>query len=593
VTPLSASRPAQAAATGTSDRQDGPAGGCPSRTTTGHDRGARSSRVRLAVPTGCPRSGVDIEPRPARLPALAPTVPPPRPFVERRVASRRAEDRDAHREKVLLARSLDILASDVDAEARLAGLLRLLAATAGARRVAVMADGVERRAAVAIEPGDDPAEGEALASWLDAHAPRSRARRAATGRAAISFIVAASDPTRNGAFEAGTELDAAPVGPDHEPRSVAEPGDPHYASLAIPSAGDVVLGFEFARAADAERLADRLPPSLARHAAVALSLVTGQLANERELSALRARDSERTTFVSTVAHELRTPLTGLRGYLELILAGQVADPAIEREFLERSRSIVDSLGDLVGDLLEVARLESGSVELDRLPFSVGEVGANVASGLLPIALERDVRLTTSLPPRLRMATGDRRRVEQILVNLTANALKFTPSGGNVEIEGRLAGAVAVLVVRDDGAGIGSEDRARIFERFHRMAGHERITGTGLGLPIARDLARRMDGDLDVASVPGAGSAFILVLPGLTEVPDGGVAAALRAALEAEEQGFGERVLRRRMAQLDAHRPAGPGAGGRPTPIRRVAGPRGDDAVTVLASRRSGGSPRPA
>ena len=135
--------------------------------------------------------------------------------------------------------------------------------------------------------------------------------------------------------------------------------------LPIPSAGEVALGFEFGRPADADRLAERLPPTLARHAAVALALVTGQLAGERELAALRARDAERSTFVSTVAHELRTPLTGLRGYLELILGGQVDDPAVEREFLERSRAIVDSMGELVGDLLELSRLESGHARASR------------------------------------------------------------------------------------------------------------------------------------------------------------------------------------------------------------------------------------
>jgi signal transduction histidine kinase len=248
--------------------------------------------------------------------------------------------------------------------------------------------------------------------------------------------------------------------------------------LPIPSAGEVALGFEFSRPADAERLADRLPPTLARHAAVALALVTSQLATERELAALRARDAEQTTFISTVAHELRTPLTGLRGYLELILANQVDDPAVERDFLERSRSIVGSMGELVGDLLELSRLESGMLGLEIGPFSVAEAGSQVAAHLLPIALERGIQLSTALPPRLRVASGDRRRVEQVLTNLAANALKFTPSGGTVEIEAAFDGPVAVMVVRDDGAGIPPEDRTRIFERFQRIVGHERVTGTG-------------------------------------------------------------------------------------------------------------------
>ena len=475
------------------------------------------------------------------LPPRPPAVAAPRPFTERRQSYRRAEDRVAHQEKVLLARALDILASEGTAEEHLAGLLRLLARTAGARRAAVVADGIERRAAVAVDPGEDPSAAEDLAAWLDANAPRSRARRAAAGRAPISFIVGAA---RADATDDAEPIPARPSVTDPEAGGSPAQRDRHYAMLPIPSAGEVALGFEFARAADGDRLADRLPPTLARHAAVALALVTGQLAGERELATLRARDAERTTFVSTVAHELRTPLTGLRGYLELILGGQVLDPTIEREFLERSRAIVGSMGDLVDDLLELSRLESGTVNLEIGPFSIAEAGGQVAANLLPIAIDRGIRMTTGLPPRLRVATGDRRRVEQILTNLTANALKFTPAGGSVEIEGQVDGLVAILVVRDDGEGIPADERARIFERFQRMAGHERVTGTGLGLPIARDLARQMDGDLDVASVLGAGSAFVLVLPGPADVDRATIEAALARALDREEVALEERIVRR-------------------------------------------------
>lgn len=525
-----------------------------------------------------------IHPRPDRLPARPPTVSPPRPFAERRRADRRIEDETAREERVLLARALDVLASDIEPEERLAGLLRLLARTVGARRTAVVADGIERRAAVAVDPGEDPADAERLAAWLDANAPRSRARRAAAGRAPISFVVGAVLDRTTGAGH----HDPIPVGSPGPPDSAAEDaGARHFAILPIPSAGDVVLGFEFRQAAEAERLADRLPPTLARHAAVALALVTEQLATERELAVLRARDAERATFISTVAHELRTPLTGLRGYLELILAGQVTDPAVERDFLERGRSIVGSMGDLVGDLLELSRLESGTLDLENELFSVAEAGNQVAAGLLPIAIERGIHLTTALPPRLRVGLGDRRRVEQILTNLAANALKFTPAEGNVEITGRIEGQVAILTVRDDGAGIPPDDRVRIFERFHRMAGHERITGTGLGLPIARDLARRMNGDLDVASVPGAGSAFVLVLPGAAGASSEVIAAALDDALLAEESALEERWIRRTIAERAA-------SGGRPAVgrARPTVRPAASAHVRGLPAQRTG-SPTPA
>jgi signal transduction histidine kinase len=304
---------------------------------------------------------------------------------------------------------------------------------------------------------------------------------------------------------------------------------------------------------------------MARHAAVALALVSETLATEHALRELRAGEEQRDRFVSTVAHELRTPLTGLTGYLDLILDGKVGDPTVEREFLERSRTIAESMAALVGDLLELSRLESGALTLHVDAFSVAEALGTVAEGLLPIALERGVELVTDPPPRLRAARGDRRRVEQILTNLTANALKFAgDGGGRVELSGRFEGSVALLAVRDGGPGIDPEDRPRIFERFYRMAGHERVTGTGLGLAIARDLARAMGGDLDVASLRGAGSSFLLVLPGPVGAAPALVGEALRSGLAAETERLRRGAILRdglRAEPLDG--PDGPGEMPRP------------------------------
>ena len=462
---------------------------------------------------------------PARLPVAAPDVPPPPLFVERRVQFRREPDRVAHEERRLLAHALDVLAADEAPEQRLAGLLDLLAQTVGAERAAVVADGVARRVAVAAAgPGDhDAAMG--LATWLDSAAPRSRARRAAAMRAPISVALRAAavrgaDPGSSMTPSAGSAR------PD-------PPADLVYACLTIPSAGEVTLGFSFRNSDDATILAERLPPALARHAAVALTLVTDALAKERELARLRAVESQRALFVSTVAHELRTPLTGLSGYLDLILGGRVGDPAVEREFMERGRTIVGSMAALVDDLLELSRLESGTLALEQEPFSVADALNAVSAGLLPIALDRNVRLLVSAPPRLRSATGDRRRVEQIVTNLAANAIKFAGDRA-VELAGWFDGPVAVIAVRDEGVGIAPGDRERIFERFYRMADHEAITGTGLGLPIARDLARAMGGELDAASVPGVGSSFVLVLPGPAgTIPSAAMADASRVALDRE------------------------------------------------------------
>lgn len=443
---------------------------------------------------------------PRTLVTVGPTIAPPRPFAERRRRSRRAEDRLADEERRLLAVALDILASGRPADARLAGLLDLLARIVGADRAAVVSDGEQRHVAVVASGTDDTDAALELAAWLDASAPRSRARRAAAGPAGIVVAIRDGDPPQRGRPPVAT----------------------HNAWLPIPSAGEVTLGFAFARRRDADALPERLPPALARHAAVALALVTEAMATEREVATWRSGETERATYVSTVAHELRTPLTGLSGYLDLILDGQVDDEAVVREFLERGRSIVGSMTELIGDLLELSRLESGSLVLESEPFSVADVLQAVGSSLMPIALDRDIPLVTTSPPRIKTAVGDRRRVQQIVMNLAANALKFGAGGIEVELAGWFDGPVAIIAVRDEGPGIGAEDRAHVFERFYRMADHERVTGTGLGLSIARDLARRMGGDLDVASHLGVGSSFVIVLPGPTAHVDRDVIAAATA-----------------------------------------------------------------
>jgi signal transduction histidine kinase len=451
---------------------------------------------------------------PDPLPSLGPTITRPRPFVDRRRASRRAEDQLADAERRLLAMALDVLASGDPAEARLAGLLDLVARIAGAQRAAVVADGEQRLLAVSASGPDDTPAALELGRWLDTAAPRTRAQRAAAAPADIVVAI------RKGASR-------------QRERSAAEA--PYRAWLPVPSAGPVTLGFAFGRARDAEALRDRLPPALTRHAAVALALVTESMATERELAARRAAETEQATYVSTVAHELRTPLTGLSGYLDLILDGQVDDEAVVREFLERGRSIVGSMADLIGDLLELARIESGSLVLVTEPFSVAEALHAVEAALMPVALDRGLPLVTTAPPRIATAVADRRRVEQIVTNLASNALKFGGEGVEVELAGWFDGPVAIIAVRDEGPGIGAEDRTHVFERFYRMADHERVTGTGLGLSIARDLARRMGGDLDVASRLGVGSSFVLVLPGPAPHVDADVvAAAMTLALQHED-----------------------------------------------------------
>ncbi|HET7676350.1 MAG TPA: HAMP domain-containing sensor histidine kinase [Candidatus Limnocylindrales bacterium] len=440
-----------------------------------------------------------------------PCVTPPPHVVDRRAAPRRASDRALQTETNLLAHSLDALAADRPAEERLASLLDVIASSVGAARCAVLAEGSRGgdRRIVVIAAASERGAAEAFAAWLDAGSPRPRAMRATQPPAEVALIGAhGRSPARR------------------------FPARPHQRLVSVPG-GHSTLGLVFSSRARAEAGMAAMTPAMARHAAAALATATRHYFDERDLAELRARDAQRDRFVSTVVHELRTPLTSLGGYLDLIDEGRVADPADRREFLGRSRDLVGTLSSLVSDLLEMSRLDSGRLDMEPGPFSAAEAGQTVLDRLMPIALQRGTRLAASLGSRLRTVFADRRRVEQILLNLAGNAVKFTPDGGRVEVQLAFDGPAAIFTVRDDGPGLEHEDRARIFERFYRTAGVTRITGSGLGLTIARELARAMGGDLDVASELGRGSTFVLALPARPGVEPELVRQALQRALAAE------------------------------------------------------------
>lgn len=460
-----------------------------------------------------------------RRPSL-PAIPAPPPFGNRRRAFRRSEDLDVHEERALLARVLDVLAGSGDASTQVAEILATVARVVGARRAAIVTDRPSRRVLVGAAPGEEASDARELAAWLDARAARPAAVRAAAPPAEVTIVRTRRGPAR-------TAVVPAPIG------GLVE----RLLRLDVPGA-EIQLGLELAGPDDAAAVAARLPASTLRHVLAALSAATARVADEAERARLRSRERERERFVSMVAHELRTPLAGLGGYLDLLAGGAVNDPEIGREFLERGRAIVERMATLVGDLLELSRIEAGSLRLEIEACSLAEVCEQALAPLEPLAGARGIRLAADLPPRIRTARVDRRRAEQIVSNLVANACKFSPEGGLVVLGARVEGPVALLVVRDEGSGIERADRERIFRPFARLDGHEHVPGTGLGLPISRDLARAMGGDIAVASVPGSGSSFILGLPAAADVPRADVAAAIGAAADAEEVELEERVILR-------------------------------------------------
>jgi signal transduction histidine kinase len=433
---------------------------------------------------------------------------------DRRVAYRRHEDRAAHATLGFSTRACAILASDASPDATLAGLLALIARVAGARRAAVVLPGEDRVVAVAVGPGEDPRQATELAAWMEGATDRTRQERA-TARASRVVVVALPSGTTG-----------SPGGLPQRPTRVAIPLGGRTAPL---------IGLDLRSARAAARASERLPQILREQAAGFLILATRVADGARERTRTTSAEVERRRFASTVAHELRTPLTGLAGYLDLLLADPLVDSAIREEFIERSRRIVESMTELVNDLLEVSRIEAGSVELSSGTVPLADVLTAVRDLVEPVAAGRGVGLAIRPPSRLRVAFGDRRAVERIAVNLVSNAVKYTEPGGRVDVDVAPDGMVALVVVRDTGSGIAPEDRPRVFERFARLDRHRSLPGTGLGLPIARDLAHLMGGDIGLASRPGTGSAFVLALPGPTRPDATAVATALERAVAAEQE----------------------------------------------------------
>jgi signal transduction histidine kinase len=235
--------------------------------------------------------------------------------------------------------------------------------------------------------------------------------------------------------------------------------------------------------------------------------------------AARAREVEgadraRRLLLADVSHELMTPLTSMRGYLETLAMPTVAADGETRErYLRIVGDETRRLEHIVGDLLDLARLEAGGTPLDIQDVSMeGLIGAVTARHELD-AGSRGVTLRTSIEPGAEIVRGDARRLEQAIQNLVANALRHTPPGGEVSIDCRLEGSTAVIAVRDTGGGIDPEHLPHLFDRFYKVeasrGGVEK--GSGLGLSIVKAVMDRHRGVVAVASSPG-GSTFELRLP---------------------------------------------------------------------------------
>jgi len=239
---------------------------------------------------------------------------------------------------------------------------------------------------------------------------------------------------------------------------------------------------------------------------------TAQLAEQNER--LRELDRLKDEFVATASHELRTPLTSITGYLEMSLdpAEGGLSPATQSHLRIAQRN-ADRLGDLVDQLLFLARADSRPLEIDRGRVDLGEILTEAAEMARPAASAKDIDLLVD-PMTRRPVLADGAQLLRIVENLVTNAVKFTPESGSVRLTARDGGDAAILEVSDTGVGIPTAEQPELFNRFFRgtAAIQRAIPGSGLGLAISQVIAEAHGSTIEVESAPGTGSTFRLALP---------------------------------------------------------------------------------
>jgi two-component system phosphate regulon sensor histidine kinase PhoR len=247
--------------------------------------------------------------------------------------------------------------------------------------------------------------------------------------------------------------------------------------------------------------------------------VIGRILVMRDITRESEAERMRNAFVATVSHELRSPLTVISGYTDTLLRSGPWDETTQRDFLEIVARSAATLAGLVDNLLDAAKVEAGVLQIECEPVHLQRIAEQVIAHRKPLAPEHTLLLVVQ--PELPLAEADPVRVEQVLINLVDNAIKYSPAGGTITVRLATMSEGLMVSVEDEGVGVSAEQAARLFDRFYRVDGTlERTTrGVGLGLFICRALVEAHGGRIWVESQPGRGSTFYFTLPELVQGAD--------------------------------------------------------------------------
>ncbi|SRR5579883_105565 len=254
----------------------------------------------------------------------------------------------------------------------------------------------------------------------------------------------------------------------------------------------------------------------------ALAKVIDQIIEKQRLDDAQREKLERvrSEFLANVSHELRTPIFAVQGFIETLLDGAVDDPKVNRDFLERARVQAERLNNLLNDLIDISRIESGEMRMSFRMFDIQPFLREFTSEMQPQARTKDIELYFTgnvLPHHEASVYADKERIKQVLINLVDNAIKYSGNGGAIKIEllnGEPTRNEVTVRVIDTGIGIPAEHIPRLFERFYRVdKGRARSSpgGTGLGLAIVKHITEAHHGKISVTSEVGKGSTFQFTL----------------------------------------------------------------------------------
>jgi two-component system phosphate regulon sensor histidine kinase PhoR len=240
----------------------------------------------------------------------------------------------------------------------------------------------------------------------------------------------------------------------------------------------------------------------------------GSLLLAQDLTRIRRLETVRRDFISNLSHELRTPLASLKALTETLQDGALDDPPAARKFIDQIQVEVDALTQMATELLELSRIESGRLALDLRPVSPYDLLFSACKRMQLQAERAGLSLRVECADDLPKVKIDSQRLEQVLVNLIHNAVKFTRAGGEVVLGAEAGKREVRFAVRDTGIGIPEEDVTRIFERFYRVDKSRAGSGTGLGLSIAKHIVEAHGGKIWAESVEEKGSTFFFTIPNL-------------------------------------------------------------------------------